>query len=117
MKWVLVGMIMVCNACADLMSTAGMRQYGMVDNLRPSGVARLVHALSRNGYVVGGVVANAIGFFTLMSLLSLAGVSFAVPATAGSFVLETGPPNSCSKKVCVAEAAGERPLSPAVLLF
>lgn len=88
-KWPLVGIIMACNACADLMSTAGMRRHGKVEDLRPTGVARLLRALARNWYVIGGIVANAIGFFVLMSLLSVADVSFAIPATAGSFVVET----------------------------
>jgi drug/metabolite transporter (DMT)-like permease len=87
-KWMLVGVIVACNSCADLMSTAGMRQYGKVHQLNPSAVGRLLSVLAKNRFVVGGVVANAIGFFTLMSLLSIAEVSFAVPATAASFVLE-----------------------------
>jgi len=89
-KWLLVGLIVACNCCADLLNTAGMRRYGQVDDLRPKGIARLVRSLSRNRYVLGGIVANAVGFFALMSLLSVANLSFAVPATAGSFVLETG---------------------------
>lgn len=90
MKWILVGIIMACNSCADLMNTAGMRRNGEVDDLRPRGIARLIRALARNRFVLGGIAANAVGFFTLMSLLSVANVSFAVPATAGSLVLETG---------------------------
>jgi drug/metabolite transporter (DMT)-like permease len=89
-RWLLVGIIIVCNACGDLMNTAGMRLYGKVEDFGPRGLARLVRVLARNRYVVGGIVANAVGFFTLMSLLSVARVSFAIPATAGSFVLETG---------------------------
>ncbi len=90
MKWLLVGVIVLCNSCADLLSTAGMRRHGKVAHLNPRGVSRLLKALARNWYVLAGVVANAAGFFTLMSLLSIADVSFAVPATAASFVLETG---------------------------
>jgi drug/metabolite transporter (DMT)-like permease len=89
-KWLLVGIIIVCNSCADLMDTAGMRRHGQVHDLRPRGILRLVRAIVRNRYVLGGIAANAVGFFTLMSLLSIASVSFAVPATAGSFVVETG---------------------------
>jgi len=89
-RWLLVGFVILCNAWADLMDTAGMRRYGKVDDLRPGGVARLARALSRNRFILIGLVANALGFFALMSLLSVANVSFAVPATAGSFVLETG---------------------------
>ncbi len=89
-KWMLVGILMLCNCCADLMNTAGMRRYSRVEDLRPRGIARLVRALARNRFVLGGIVANAAAFFTLMSLLSVANVSFAVPASAGSFVIETG---------------------------
>ena len=90
MKWILVGVIIGCNCCADLMNTAGMRRTGKVEDLGPAGIARLLRGIAHNRYVLGGIAANAIGFFTLMSLLSIANVSFAVPATAGSFVIETG---------------------------
>ncbi len=89
MKWILVGIIMMSNASADLLNTTGMRRHGGVEDLRPRGVARLVRALSRNRFVLGGLASEAVGFFTLMSLLSIANVSFAVPATAGSIALET----------------------------
>jgi len=89
-RWLLVAVIVAFNACADLMDTAGMRRNGAVADLGPKGIARLVHALIRNRYVLGGIAANAAGFFALMALLSVANVSFAVPATAGSFVVETG---------------------------
>ncbi len=88
-KWMLVGIIIVCNACGDLMTTLGMRNHGKVVDLAPNGLARLVRALARNSYVLAGIAAMAVSFFALMSLLSVADVSFAIPATAGSFLLET----------------------------
>ncbi|HEY7388776.1 MAG TPA: EamA family transporter [Bryobacteraceae bacterium] len=89
MKWVLAGIIMMSNASADLLNTTGMRRHGGVEDFRPRGVARLLAALAKNRFVLGGIASDAVGFFTLMSLLSIANVSFAVPATAGSLVLET----------------------------
>jgi len=88
-RWFLVGIIVACNASGDLMNTLGMRRYGRVEDLAPRGLARLVRALARNGFVVGGVIAMAIAFFSLLALLSVASVSFAVPATAGSCLVET----------------------------
>jgi drug/metabolite transporter (DMT)-like permease len=88
-KWLLVGIIVSCNACGDLMNTLGMRRNGKVTDLAPSGIARLVRSLARNKYVIGGIAAMAVSFFALMSLLSIANVSFAIPATAGSFLIET----------------------------
>lgn len=90
MKWLLVAVIVLCNCFADLMNTAGMRLNGKVVDLGPRGIARLLRAIFHNRYILAGIAANALGFFTLMSLLSIANVSFAIPATAGSFVFETG---------------------------
>jgi drug/metabolite transporter (DMT)-like permease len=88
-KWVLVGIIVICNAVADLMNTAGMRRHGRVEDFAPKGIGRMVASISRNKFVLGGIAALAVSFFALMSLLSVANVSFAVPATAASFLLET----------------------------
>jgi len=49
----------------------------------------MLSRIVRNPLVIGGVASLTVGFFAMMSLLSIANVSFAVPATAISFVLET----------------------------
>ncbi len=89
MKWALVGAIVLCNACGDLLNTLGMRRHGKVNDFAPGGFLRLVLALSRNPYIAGGIAAMAVSFFALLSLLSVAEVSFAIPATAASFLVET----------------------------
>ncbi len=88
-KWCLVGLIVSANACGDLMNTFGMRRYGTVRSLAPAEIGRLTRALAGNRFVLAGVAAMAVSFFALMTLLSIANVSFAVPATSGSFLLET----------------------------
>ena len=89
MKWFLVGLIVACNACGDLLNTAGMKRHGEVHHFTPRALGKLAGALSRNPFVIGGMVNMAIGFFALMSLLSIADLSFAVPATAASYLVET----------------------------
>jgi drug/metabolite transporter (DMT)-like permease len=89
MKWDLVGVIIVCNACGDLMNTLGMRRQGKVTDLAPGALARLFRGLVTNSYLLAGIAAMAVAFFALLSLLSFTSVSFAVPATGGSFLLET----------------------------
>lgn len=89
MRWILVGVIVCCNATGDLLNTAGMKRHGEVHHLHPRALPRLLHQLARNFYVVGGVVALAVSFFALLSLLSVAPLSFAVPATASSYLVET----------------------------
>lgn len=89
MRWILVMVIIACNATGDLLNAFGMRQHGGVEDFHPSGIRRLVASVSRNRYVVGGVIAMIVGFFALLSLLSIAELSFAIPATAGSYMIET----------------------------
>jgi drug/metabolite transporter (DMT)-like permease len=88
-KWLLVGLIVLCNTAADVLSTHGMKQHGEVRDFGPSGLRRLLAALVRNRYVVGGIAAGALSFFSLLMLLSIANLSFAIPATAASYLVET----------------------------
>ncbi|HLH41870.1 MAG TPA: EamA family transporter [Bryobacteraceae bacterium] len=89
MKWALVGLIVACNACSDLLNASGMRRHGEVRDFRPQALARLLAGIARNPRVLLGIVALAVAFFALMALLSIAKLSFAIPATAASYVVET----------------------------
>jgi drug/metabolite transporter (DMT)-like permease len=89
MKWLLVALIVACNTVGDLLNTHGMKRHGEVHDFRPSGIRSLLAALARNRHVVGGVMAGAVSFFSLLMLLSIADLSFAIPATAASYLMET----------------------------
>jgi drug/metabolite transporter (DMT)-like permease len=89
MRWALLGIILAANATADLLNAAGMRRHGEVKELGPRAVRRLLGALARNRFVLGGIAAMAVSFFALLALLSIADLSFAIPATAATYVVET----------------------------
>jgi drug/metabolite transporter (DMT)-like permease len=89
MKWLLVGVIVACNACSDLLNTAGMKRHGEVHHFNPRALGRMAKDLARNPFVIGGIVSMAVAFFALLALLSVADLSFAVPATAVSYMVET----------------------------
>ncbi len=89
MRWALVGVIMLCNAVADVCNAAGMKHQGEVENLGAHAVAIMLRKIAHNHLVIVGIITMVIAFFALLSLLSIANVSFAVPATAGSFLIET----------------------------
>ena len=89
MKWILVGVIVACNAVGDVLNACGMRRQGRVVDFHPSALRRLLRSLARNRYVIGGIFAMAVAFFALLSLLSIADLSFAVPATSASYMIET----------------------------
>ena len=89
MKWLLVALIVLCNTGSDVLSTKGMKQHGEVRDFGPRGMRRLLSALARNRSVVGGIGLSAVSFVSLLLLLSIANLSFAIPATAASYLLET----------------------------
>jgi drug/metabolite transporter (DMT)-like permease len=89
MKWALVAIIALCNTVGDVLNTAGMKRQGEVGDLTPRGFARMTKGIARNSLVLGGFAALSVAFFAMLSLLSFTGVSFAVPATAISYLLET----------------------------
>ena len=89
MKWVLVGVIVICNTLGDVLNTTGMKRHGEVEHFNPRAILRLVISIFRNPFVMAGLGTLAISFAALVALLSIANVSFAIPATAASFLLET----------------------------
>jgi drug/metabolite transporter (DMT)-like permease len=88
-QWRLVVLTSVCNTLGDVLNTAGMKREPEVEKLDLSSLFQMLSRIVRNPLVIGGVAALTAGFFAMMSLLSIANVSFSVPATALSYVLET----------------------------
>lgn len=89
MQWRLAALTSVCNTVGEVLNTAGMKREPEVEKLNPKALTTMLSRIVRNPLVIGGVASLTAGFLAMMSLLSIANVSFAVPATAISFVLET----------------------------
>jgi drug/metabolite transporter (DMT)-like permease len=89
MSWLLVGVIVLATVLADVFQTLGMRRHGEIHDFRPGALGRAAAALARNWCVIVAVAMMAVSFFAFLTLLSVADLSFAVPATAASFVIET----------------------------
>ena len=73
----------------DLLKAHGMRLQGPPATLGPTALARFSKATVRNAWFLLALAAYAISFFGFMALLSIRDVSFAVPATALGYALET----------------------------
>lgn len=110
-KWALVLVIAFCTTIGDVLNAAGMRRQGELEDLRPSSFRQMIAKIFRNPYVLGGIAALAVSFFALLSLLSIANVSFAVPATATSYLFET-----LLAKYILKEHVGPRRWAAAVLV-
>jgi bacterial/archaeal transporter family protein len=88
-QWELVALTSICNTFGDVLNTAGMKREPEVEKLGLGSLLAMLLRIVRNPLVLGGVAALTVGFFSMVSLLSIANVSFSVPATSISFVLET----------------------------
>ena len=86
----LVLLVVIPGSVGDLLNSYGMKRHGEVQDWSPSGLLRLAWQLVRNPYIMAGIPAMAISFFALMSLISAANLSIAVPLTASSYIVETG---------------------------
>lgn len=73
----------------DLLKAHGMRLQGAPQALDREALARFGMATVRNTWFLLSLLAYAVSFFGFMALLSIRDVSFAVPATALGYVLET----------------------------
>ena len=83
LAWTLVATIMAATAGADVLQSLEMRQHAR------SGVAETALGIFRRPLLMVAVFCMAVSFFSFLYLLRIADLSFAVPATAGSFVVET----------------------------
>ena len=99
MRWFLVSVIVASTVLADVLQSIEMKRHGEVADFRPGKLGRLLAGLARRGYLVLAVFFMAISFFAFMKLLTFADLSFAVPVTAASFVLETAAAKLVLKEV------------------
>lgn len=89
MKWVLIGVIVAATTVGEVLQAMGMRRHGEIRDFRPGAIGRALALLARNRFVIGSVLMMAVSFFAYMALLTISDLSFAVPATAVTYVLET----------------------------
>ena len=89
MRWLLIGIIVAATTVGEVLQAAGMRRHGEIRDFRPGAIGRALAVLARNRFVIAAVVAyHAIRLLSLIRL-TIANLSFAVPATAITYVFET----------------------------
>ncbi len=89
MRWLLIGVIVAATTIGEVLQAMGMRRHGEIRDFRPGAIGRALALLARNWLVLASVAAMAVSFFAYIGLLTVAELSFAVPATAVTYVLET----------------------------
>lgn len=85
----LLTVVILAGAAGDVSVTRGMKNVGEVSSFRPAVLLRTAARLSRTSWIWLGILSKAIAFASLLALLARADLSWVVPATAVSFVVET----------------------------
>ncbi len=111
MKWALLTIIVVSTVVADLLQSYEMKRSGE-QSVDARGLARLLRLTLSRRYLVLAMLCMAISFFAFMALVQIAPLSFAVPASAASLVLET-----LLAKLLLNEAVGKRRTAGALLVL
>src|SRR4051812_33347865 len=81
--WLLVSVIVAATTFGDVLQSLEMKRHAN------SGISSTAVELLRRPLLIVSILCMAVSFFALIVLLRVADLSFAVPATAASFVLET----------------------------
>jgi drug/metabolite transporter (DMT)-like permease len=88
MKWVLVGIMVAATVASDLLQSYEMKRAGE-HSVDARGLVRLLKTIAQRRYLILAIACMAVSFFSFMALVQVEPLSFAVPASAASFIFET----------------------------
>jgi drug/metabolite transporter (DMT)-like permease len=111
MKWILLAIIVICTVLSDVLQSYEMKRSG-AQKVNARGLARLVRTIATRKFLILSIVLMAVSFFTFMALLQREPLSFAVPASAATFIFET-----MLAKWVLHEAVGKRRAAGALLVL
>ena len=111
MKWILVTLMVVATVLSDLLQSYEMKRAGE-QSIGARGIMRLLKTIVRRRELILSIVCLAISFFAFMALVQAEPLSFAVPASAASFIIET-----LLAKLVLKEQVGMRRAAGALLVL
>lgn len=89
MKWIYLAVVVLATAASEILLSWDMKRHGEVDDFQPGAFARVVAGFLRRLPILAAFACLAVSFVAFLQLLKVADLSFAVPASAASLVLET----------------------------
>lgn len=111
MKWMLLAIIVISTVLSDLLQSYEMKRSGE-QRVDARGLGRMLRMIVSRRYLLLSIACMAASFFAFMALLQTAPLSFAVPASATTFVLET-----VLAKFVLKERVGKRRTAGALLVL
>jgi drug/metabolite transporter (DMT)-like permease len=88
MKWLLVTLMVAATVLSDLLQSYEMKRAGE-QSVGARGLLRLLGMIAQRRFLILAIACMAVSFFSFMALVQTEPLSFAVPASAASFILET----------------------------
>ena len=88
-QFALLAAVVLAGAAGDVSVTRAMKTVGEVVSFRPMALLGVAWCAAQNVFLWMGIFWKAVAFFALLALLTQAELSWVVPATAISFVVET----------------------------
>jgi drug/metabolite transporter (DMT)-like permease len=82
-QWLLVGIVVSATTAGDILQAREMQRHAR------SGIGEVAVSIFRRPLLMASIGCMALSFGSFLALLRFADLSFAVPATAASLVLET----------------------------
>jgi drug/metabolite transporter (DMT)-like permease len=111
MRWTLLAMVIVTTVASDLLQSREMKLAGHQSG-DAQGLWRLIKIVGARRYLILAIALMAVSFFAFLALIQTQPLSFAVPASAGSFILET-----ILAKLLLKEEIGSLRAAGAMLVF
>jgi uncharacterized membrane protein len=87
--WLLIFVSVLSGTAGDLLTAKSMQDHGEIDDFTPGGIAGVTARLARNVWMLAGIAAQGVSFFSFAAVLGIAELSFVVPATALGNVAKT----------------------------
>ncbi len=116
MKWILLSLIVGCTVLGDVLQSHEMKRAGE-QSVSARGLSKILRTIASRRYLILAIFFMAVSFFAFMALVQIAPLSFAVPASAATFVLETLLARfALRERVCWRRAAGALLVLAGVLL-
>ena len=110
MKWILLSIVVCATVFADLLQSREMKRAGE-QGVNARGLAHLLRMIASRAPLGLAILCMAVSFFAFMALVQRAPLSFAVPASALQFVVET-----LLAKFLLREHLGKRRMAGALLV-
>lgn len=88
MKWILLALVILPGALGDVLQSREMKLAGKQAESLP-GLRRILMLIVERRNLILAIFCLAVSFFAFLALVQTEPISFAVPASAGSFVVET----------------------------